>query len=62
MTVSVEEWENLLKENRLFGRYIRFHERKDEDIIREDKKAAEMSLYNNRRMVVDTAKKNGIKI
>lgn len=53
---------NLLKENRLFGRYIRFHERKDEDIIREDKKAAEMSLYNNRRMVVDTARKNGIKI
>lgn len=53
---------NLLKENRLFGRYIRFHERKDEDIVREDKKAAEMSLYNNRRMIMETAKIHGIKI
>lgn len=58
---ATERIVQLLKENRLFGRYIRFHEKKDEDIRREDKKAVEIMLYNNRNLVMDTAKENLVK-
>lgn len=59
---ATERIVNLLRENRLFGRYIRFHEKKDEDTIREDKKAVEKTLYNNRSLIMDTARENMIKI
>lgn len=53
---------NLLKENDLFKRQIEFHEKKDEDTLKEDKKAIERTLYNNRFMILNTARENGLKI
>ena len=53
---------NLLKENQLFTRYVRFHENKDEDTVKEDNKAIERALYNNSDKVKETAKKSGVKI
>jgi len=53
---------NLLKDNQLFNRYIKFHENKDEDTIKEDKKAIERTLYNNRDKIMDTARENNIKV
>ena len=53
---------NLLKDNQLFNRYIKFHENKDEDTLKEDKKAIERTLYNNRDKIKETAKNNNIKI
>lgn len=58
---ATERIVNLLKENHLFGRYVRFHEKKDEDIRREDRKAVETMLYNNRNLVMGTASDNLIK-
>lgn len=52
---------NLLKDNSVFTRYIDFHEKKDEDIQKEDKKAIERILYNNRHKIGETLKVNGIK-
>ncbi len=53
---------NLLKDNKLFSRYIRFHEKKDDDTILEDKKSIERTLYNNRDKIMNTAKEGNIKI
>ncbi len=53
---------NLLKDNHLFNRYIQFHENKDDDALKEDKKAIERTLYNNRATIKETAKTNNIKI
>lgn len=53
---------NLLKDNQLFTRYIEFHENKDEDTRKEDKKAIERTLYNNRHRIQETATQNGVKI
>lgn len=53
---------NLLKDNKIFTKYIKFHENKDEETIKEDKKAIERTLYNNRDKIVETAKIKGIKL
>ena len=53
---------NLLKDNKIFMRYIKFHENKDEDTTKEDKKAIERKLYNNREKIKESVKKKGIKI
>lgn len=52
----------LLKANQIFNRYVKFHENKDEDTIREDKKAIERTLYNNRDKVMNTARENNVKV
>jgi hypothetical protein len=53
---------NLLKDNQLFNRYVKFHENKDEDTLREDNKAIERVLYNNKEKVKETAKKSGVRL
>ena len=53
---------NLLKDNQLFNRYVKFHENKDDETVKEDKKAIERTLYNNRHKIQETVTQNGIKI
>ncbi len=58
---TTERIVDMLKENHLFGRYLNYHEQKDEEALREDKKAVERTLYNNRHMVADTLRDNNIR-
>ena len=58
----IEPQVKMLKDNKLFNRYIKFHENKDEDTIKEDKKAIERTLYNNRDKIMNTAKEGNIKV